>query len=169
MSGPNGCVQATELAGVPTSCSGVDSPVISSGKVSCGIWTQPVGSFNLELIDGVPAENLVVIAGPGVVPISSSKQQCGLSISIGAGTVQLSATVTDSTNAQSQSPEQSVSWSSDNIMIATVNSSGLVTLLRKGQAVIKCTYSRAVVRATPTTTPSGTEGVYAECLVTIGA
>ncbi len=168
MSGSNGMCTNSE---VPTSFSGVDSPVISSGVIQCGDWQLQSSNFNIECIDGVPSECRVIITGAGVQKISNSKQQCALSVSIQSGTVQLNAEVSDALNRQQQSATLPVSWVSDNSMIATVNESGLVTLIRKGQAVISARYSRGVNPDSPTTAPSATEAtcVYAECLLTIGA
>jgi len=155
---------------LPTSFSGTDSPIQTSGKVQCGAWPQDVGNYyNQELLDGTPSECRVYIIGTGVQRISNSLQQCELSVSISAGTVQLNASVSDALNGQQQVPTGSVIWKSDNSMIASV-SNGLVTLHTKGQAVIRARYSRSVIPSMPNNTPSSTEAqcIYAECLITIG-
>ena len=157
MSGVVGIVDA-RYATLPGSFNGTPSPVISSGTVSCGAWQEipngnPVIPPGLvpELVEGVPAQNSPV------------------NISISAGTVQLTATVQDSQQGQNQSPTLPVTWTSDNSYVATVSSSGVVSLVNKGQAVISLRYSRGVIRTTPTTTPSFTEAqcVYAELILQI--
>jgi hypothetical protein len=168
MSGPNG---ACNNPAVPTSFSNTDSPVITSGRIQTGNWQEPVGSFDLELIDGVASECRIFITGIGVKRISNSLQQCSLAVSLTAGTAQLHAEVSDALNGQQQSATLPIIWSSDNVMIATVDQTGKVTLVRKGQAVISARYSRGVNPTSSTTTPSTTEAqcVYADCLVSIGA
>jgi hypothetical protein len=125
----------------------------------------------MEMIDGVPSECRCFITGPNVQRLSGSLQQSSLFASITAGTVQLTANVSDAQNGQQSAPSHPVQWKSSNEFVATVSQSGLVTLQAKGQCEIELRYSRGVVRETPTTTPSPTEAqaVYATLVLTVGA
>jgi len=169
MSGPNGSVDS-RFATLPTSFSGVDSPVISSGTVQCGAWQQPVSLFPQMLqenIDGVASQCRVFITGTNVVQSSGSKQQSSLAISLTVGSVQLSASVSDAQNAQTQNPEVPVVWKSSNSHVCTVNSTGLCSLISKGQCEIDVQYPRSVIRTTPTATPSGVEYTYATLVLQV--
>jgi len=125
----------------------------------------------MEMIDGVPSECRCFITGPNVKQLSGSLQQSSLFASIAAGTVQLTANVSDAQNGQQSAPSNPVQWKSSNEFVATVDSTGLVTLVGKGQCEIELRYSRGVVRQTATTTPSPTEAqaVYATLVLTVGA
>jgi len=175
MSGPNGMIQTTETAGVPTSFSSTDSPIQTSGTVQCGAWNAGamLGTYGIlvECIEGVPSECRCFISGPNVQRISGSLQQSSLFVSITAGTVQLTANVSDALNGQRSAPSNPVQWKSSNEFVATVDSTGLVTLVGKGQCEIELRYSRGVVRQTATTTPSPTEAqaVYATLVLQVGA
>jgi hypothetical protein len=162
VSGPNGAVKPSDNA----TFSGTDSPVITSGKVQCGGF---IASGKYENLEGVPSQCRCFITGPNVRRVGASNQSA-LAVSVQAGTVQLTGNVSDAQNNNTNPATGSFKWISTNSSVATVNQSGLVTLLRKGQVTIELRYSRQANSSWAGATPSPTESTaaYATCDIQIG-
>ncbi|WP_276374884.1 Ig-like domain-containing protein [Chryseolinea sp. H1M3-3] len=131
-----------------------------------GSWSA-YSSYIIPLTPVTGAQNIVVLikdagavinmdwlefTGPGVngLPVKGiSLQNTSLALSAGQ-TGRLLKTITPA-----EATDQSVSWSSDNPSVATVNSSGVVTAVANGTAMITVTTAsgghtaKAVVRVTP--------------------
>jgi glucosylceramidase len=108
------------------------------------------GDFNIDKVE-VKSVTTVPVTGVSMSPTSAS-------VAAG-GTIQLTATVAPGT-----ATNKSVSWSSSNNAIATVNSTGLVTGVASGTATITVTTQdgakTATVAITVTTVTSSFPGYY---------
>lgn len=96
--------------------------------VTCDYWTEKYDSdLKMWVVEGSTKTKSFTVTVNG--PTSISLNTTSVSLSIGE-TEQLTATVYPSTASQS------VTWSSSNENVATVNSSGLITAVAKGGATI---------------------------------
>jgi hypothetical protein len=143
-----------------------------NGTLQCGGWanldTPPFG-VNVEVAQGVPAQVRVSVTGDGVTQVSGAINQLACQASLASGTLQLTGHVYDAENNLTDPALAPFVWVSRNTMIATVNSSGLVTLVGRGQVTVECQYPRAANLPFTNATPSGSECVYATVDLTVTA
>lgn len=144
----------------------------SAGQLQTAGWVDPAGisygaPFSVETLEAVPANVRVQLSG--VLKTGPSQYAATLSLS-GTNTLQL---VPNAADAQ-QNPTSAVapnvfswSFSSRNNSICTVNSSGLVTAVGRGECEITVRSFRQVNASFAGGTPSGTEGVDASVNVTV--
>jgi pectate lyase len=107
----------------------IDWIEISGNTIGAANCSAAIGS-------GGGGGTTVPVTGVTVSPTSST-------ITTAGGTVQLTATV-----APSNATNKTVSWSSNNTSVATVNSSGLVTAIANGSATITVTTADGAKTAT---------------------
>jgi hypothetical protein len=112
----------------------------------------------------------VSVSGAGVVQ-GAVINQSSCQISITVGDLQLTGHVHDADNNLTDPPLGTFVWISRNRAIATVNASGLVSLVGRGQCDIECRYSRAANLPFANANPSPTESmaVYAILTLTVTA
>lgn len=139
------------------------------GSRACGGWDggQASGGNQQEVFQGVPANVRVQLSG--VTKIGPNQYSTTLSLS-GANTLQLVPNAADAQqNPTSAVAPNSFTWkfSSRNVNVAKVNSSGLVTAVGRGQSEIVVRSFRQVNASLSGATPSGTEGVDATIQITV--
>jgi hypothetical protein len=141
-----------------------------SGTYSSGGFVSESG-FPHIIYQNVPANVRVQLSGAGIIQIGPNQYRTTLSLS-GTNTITLVPNGADAQNnpTTAVSPN-SFSWGfvSRNTHIATVDSSGLVTAVARGECEIVVRSFRQVNASFTGSTPSGTEGVDASLLVTVVA
>ena len=157
---------------------GTPAPIQTSGTLSTGavvmsrVQSQVYPQVNTQFPQGVPAPVAVQLSGSGIKQIGSP-QQYGVSLSLsGTDTVQLVPAMANALNEVVSPVAPNVftyTYRSRNISIATVNSSGLVIAVGRGQCEILVINTRAAHLPFTNATPSGTEGVQASLQVTVTA
>jgi hypothetical protein len=120
-----------------------------------------------EMLQGVPAQVRVSVTGDGVTQVSGAINQLACQVSLASGTLQLTGHVHDAENNLTDPALAPFVWVSRNSMVATVNSSGLVTLVGRGQVTAECQYPRAANAPFVNATPSGSECAYATVDITV--
>ena len=165
----NGNLQAQATAASTPSYTGIPAPdPTDAGTKQCGSWAN-AGGWG-DVLEAVPAQLKVSVSGSGVVQVGAPNQfRCQASLT--NGTVQLTGHVNTATNVNTDPPVGTFVWVSRNSKVATVNQSGLVTLVGRGQVEIQCRYSRAANLPYAGAAPSPTEStsVYALCDLTVTA
>ena len=164
MSGPNGSPKPSDTS----TFTGIENPVQTSGQYQAGGWDAVgnppnppyAGTPSFSVLEAVPAQVKVSISGSGVVRVGAPNQ-FKLQLSLNAGTVQLTGHVTTATNANTDPALAPFVWISRQRFVATVDSSGLVTLNGKGSTTLECRYPRAANLPFTNATPSGSEYAYA--------
>ena len=122
----------------------------------------------IQVLDSVPAQVKVSVTGSGVTQDpNAAPNQFRLTVSLAAETVQLTGHVNTAVNVNSDPSADSFTWVSRQSSVATVNSSGLVTLIGRGSTTLECRYNRAVNASFTNATPSGTEYAYATIDLTV--
>ncbi len=148
---PSGAIRGQIL---PTT--NVQTMLRTSGTLTAGTWSIVIpsvtrlGTFNLPIVatDGSNTVNGVFTLNV-IRPLASvSVAPAPASIVVG-GTQQLTASPLDSTGAQFAGTA-SVTWSSGNTAVATVNTAGLVTAVAPGTATITATATSGAVSVTGT-------------------
>ncbi len=162
----------------PNDTSSFTSPAPSStdgGTLQTGGYADPDGqqtfpsSYPIEVYEALPANVRVQLSG--VTEIGPNQYAATLSLT-GTSTLQLVPNAADAQqNSTSAVAPNSFLWSfvSRNINVATVNSSGLVTAVGRGQCEIAVRSFRQVNASFAGATPSGTESVDATIQVTVVA
>ena len=110
----------------------------------------------------------VSISGTGVKQVGSPSQ-FQVTVSLSTGSLQLEGHVMDASNNVTDPPLGTFVWKSEQRFVATVDSTGLVTLVGRGSCTLECRYSRAASLPWTYATPSPTEGmsVFATCDLTV--
>jgi hypothetical protein len=155
---------------------GTPAPIQTSGTLSTGavivprVQSQVTPQVNTQFPQGVPAPVAVQLSGSGIKQIGSP-QQFGVTLSLsGTDTVQIVPAMANALNEVVTATAPNVftyTYRSRNINVATVNSSGLVTAVGRGQCEVLVINTRAANLPFVNTMPSGTEGVQASLQVTI--
>lgn len=161
MSGPNGSSKSSDVA-----FNGTENPLASDGTLQTGGFSDvasPNTSINdtIEVLQGVPAQTKIRIAGDGVKQVGAFHQS-SVQIALSDGTRQLSAEVgyIDSSRRFQVVPTSGkVIWQSRQRHVATIDSNGLLTLVGKGSTTIEARYSRQANSSFAGATPSATESV----------
>jgi hypothetical protein len=174
VSGPN--IYGTPKQSSTADFTNVDNPTQTTGTLQCGSWADlnvpppSQNQRNWEILQGVPAQTRVQISGTGVTQVGGPNQ-FRLQTSIGEGSVQLTGHVTDATNVNTDPPLGTFVWISRNTNVATVNSSGMVMLVGRGECDIECRYSRSANLPFANASPSPTESmsVYATVAIVVTA
>jgi hypothetical protein len=147
-----------------------------AGSEQTGGWANtltspPWWNHPNEVLEALPACVRVQLSGDGIQETGPNQYQTTLSLS-GSNTIQLTPNGADA----QQNPTSPVApnafmftYKSRNINVATVDSSGLVTAVGRGQCEIIVQSPRAVNASFVGATPSGTEGVQCSLLVTVVA
>lgn len=169
MSGANGASKPSDN----TMFSGTQAPDMTSGLYQTGgfvvppptppTWMQPNAVSNTE---GVPAQVKVGVSGAGVVQ-GAVINQSSCEISLGEGSLQLTGHVYDADNNLTDPPLGTFVWISRNSAVATVFSTGLVTLVGRGECDIECRYSRQANASFLNASPSPTESMAAYATVAL--
>jgi hypothetical protein len=146
------------------------------GTLQTGGWADLDGqqtfprSFPTEVFEAIPANVRVQLAlASGITRLGPSQYAVSLSLS-GTDTVQLTPNAADAQQDETSAVSpNSFTWSfvSRNVNVATVNSSGLITAVGRGQCEVRVISSRAVNASFVGATPSGTEGTDATIQVTV--
>lgn len=155
---------------------GTPAPIQTSGTLSTGavimprVQSQVTPQVNTQFPQGVPAPVAVQLSGSGIKQIGSP-QQFGATLSLsGTDTVQITPAMANALNEIVAATAPNVftyTYRSRNINVATVNSSGLVTAVGRGQCEVLVINTRAANLPFVNTMPSGTEGVQASLQVTV--
>ncbi len=126
-------------------------------------WTKP-----FSVLEALPSQAKCFITGPNITSPTNLPQQASgtVSLSGSGGTLQLTGNVCSPSNV-STTAAQSFSWRTNSPTVATVNSNGLVTLLKKGFVTIECRYGRAVSPLKTPSVPAPTDAVYATVDLTV--
>ncbi|MGA9156521.1 MAG: hypothetical protein WB249_07010 [Candidatus Sulfotelmatobacter sp.] len=157
---------------------GTPAPIQTSGTLSTGavtmarVQSQVYPQVNTQFPQAVPAPVAVQLSGSGIRQIGSP-QQYGVTLSLsGTDTVQIVPAMANALNEVVSPVAPNVftyTYRSRNINVATVNSSGLLTAVGRGQCEILVINTRAANLPFANSTPSGTEGVQASLQVTVTA
>jgi hypothetical protein len=154
---------------------GTPAPAQTSGTLSVGSVENAAGAgppypnYPTTFPQGVPAPVAVQLSGSGIKQIGSP-QQYAVSLSLGGDTVQIVSAMANALNEIVAATAPNIftyTYRSRNINVATVNSSGLVTAVGRGQCEILVINTRAANLPFTNTMPSGTEGVQASLQVTV--
>jgi hypothetical protein len=160
------------------SYNGTPAPIQTSGTLSTGavivprVQSQVTPQVNTQFPQGVPAPVAVQLStlGSGIKQIGSP-QQYGVTLSLSnTDTVQIVPAMANALNEIVAATAPNVftyTYRSRNINVATVNSSGLVTAVGRGQCEVLVINTRAANLPFVNTMPSGTEGVQASLQVTV--
>ena len=159
----------------PSNTSTFTSPAPSpadAGTLQTGGWANNLTSppwWNVanEVLEALPANVRVQLSG--ITKIGPNQYSTTLSLS-GTNTLQLVPNAADAKqNSTTAVTPNSFTWAytSRNIHVATVNSSGLVTAVGRGECEISVRSFRQVNASFTNATPSGTEGVDATIQVTV--
>ena len=152
------------------SFSGVPAPSpTDAGNLSTGSFDATDGSFPVRVLQGVPANIRVQLSGAGITQIGPNQYRTMLSLS-GTNTISITPNAADAQNNPTTAVlPNSFSWGfvSRNTHIATVDSSGLVTAVARGECEIQIRSFRQVNASFTGSTPSGTEGVDASLNVIV--
>jgi hypothetical protein len=132
------------------------------GPIPSG-WTKP-----FSVLEAVPAQSKCFVTGSGVTSPANLPQQASGTVSLSGsrGTLQLTGNVCSPSNV-STTAAQSFSWRTNSPTVATVNSNGVVTFLKKGFVTIECRYGRAVSPLLTASVPAPTDAVYATVDLTV--
>lgn len=155
---------------------GTPAPIQTSGTISTGavimprVQSQVNPQVNTQFPQAVPAPVAVQLSGSGIKQIGSP-QQYGVTLSLSnTDTVQIVPAMANALNEIVAATAPNVftyTYRSRNINVATVNSSGLVTAVGRGQCEVLVINTRAANLPFANATPSGTEGVQASLQVTV--
>jgi hypothetical protein len=155
---------------------GTPAPIQTSGTLSTGavivprVQSQVNPQVNTQFPQGVPAPVAVQLSGSGIKQIGSP-QQFGVTLSLSnTATVQIVPAMANALNDVVPAVAPNVftyTYRSRNINVATVNSSGLVPAVGRGQCEVLVINTRAANLPFVNTMPSGTEGVQASLQVTV--
>jgi len=155
-----------------TTYSGVVNPnPTETGILACGGWDggEPAGGNQQEVFQGIPANVRVQLSG--LTKVGPNQYAATLSLS-GTNTLQLVPNAADA----HQNPTLAVfpnsftwAYTSRNVNVATVDSTGLVTAVAQGECEIGVRSYRQVNASYSGATPSGTEGIDATIQVRVVA
>jgi hypothetical protein len=174
---PNDFIVSTTPASTP-SYSGTPAPSpADAGTLATAAFEDSTcidygNPFPQAVLQGVPSNVRVQLTlASGITQLGPNQYAVSLSLS-GTSTVQLTPNAADAQQDETEpvSPN-SFTWSfvSRNVNVATVNSSGLVTAVGRGECEILISSTRAVNASFTGATPSGTEGVQASLNVRVVA
>jgi hypothetical protein len=126
------------------------------GPVPIG-WTKP-----FSVLEALPSQAKCFITGNGVTAPTNLPQQASgtISLSGSGGSLQLTAHTSTPQNVNTDPPVGKFTWATNSPTVATVSSSGLVTLLKKGFVTIEARYPRQVSISFPSV-PNPTDFCYA--------
>jgi hypothetical protein len=111
--------------------------------------TNPTGPIsnvqsNAYPLQGVPSQSRPYISGPGVVQVGSPTQFAATVSLKNGNTLQLVGHVSDATNQNTDPALQPFTWVSNNNYLATISTTGLVTLTGKtGSVSLELRHGRA--------------------------
>ena len=136
-----------------------------------GAWQGPIPTgWNkpFSVLEALPSQAKCFITGPNITSPANLPQQASgtVSLSGSGGSLQLTGNVCSPSNV-STTAAQSFSWRTNSPTVATVNSNGLVTFLKKGFVTIECRYGRAVSPLKTPSVPAPTDAVYAAVDLTV--
>jgi hypothetical protein len=127
-------------------------------------WSKP-----FSVLEAVTAQSKCFVTGSGLTaPNPNLPQQASgtVSLSSSGGSLQLTGNVCSPSNV-STTAAQAFSWRTNSPTVATVDSKGLVTFLKKGFVTIECRYGRAVSPLLTASVPAPTDAVYATVDLTV--
>lgn len=156
----------TDYTGVPAPIP-TDGGTLQTGGWANNLTSPPWWNTPNEVYEGLPANVRVQLSG--VTRVGPNQYTASLSLS-GTNTLQLIPNAADAFQNPTEAVAPNVfTWkfSSRNSAVATVNSSGLVTAIGRGECEIVVRSFRQVNASFVGGTPSGTEGVDATIQVRV--